>query len=151
MKTSSWTFRIIVIIVIIFVIIATITGINASGSKSTGSSRLIDPSKLAVPRGAYGVIQSVNSVQPIIGCERSGTGISNKLQPCTFSEVPSLNAAMQLCDVHIKVCDGFVYSPNTKTVNFIDTRQQLKTNANSNTGWDAYIRQYPKTFKTLQL
>jgi len=146
MKTSSWTVRIIVIIVIIFVIIAAITGINASGSKSTGSSRLIDPSKLPVPRGAYGVVQSVNPVQPIVGCEPSGTGVSNKLQACTFSGVTNLSAAMQLCDVHVKVCDGFIYSPNTKTVNFVDTRQQLKSNTASNTGWDAYVRQYPKSY-----
>jgi hypothetical protein len=146
METSSWILRIVVIVVIIILLISAVAGINASGSKSTASSRLIDPSKLPVPRGAYGVVQSVNSVQPIIGCEPSGTAISNKLQPCTFSEVPSLNAAMQLCDVHIKVCDGFVYSPNTKTVNFIDTRQQLKSNTTSNTGWDAYIRQYPRSY-----
>ena len=146
MNTSSWTVRIVVIVVIIILIIGAVTGINASGSKSTGSSRLIDPSKLPVPRGAYGVVQSVNPVQPIVGCEPSGTGISNKLQPCTFSGVPSLNAAMQLCDVHVKVCAGFIYSPSTKTVNFVDTRQQLKSNTTSNTGCDSYVRQYPTSY-----
>ena len=136
---STWM---IVIIIIIAVTLMTL-GFLIIRNRTT---RLIDPSKLPVPRGAYGVVQSVNSIQPIIGCEPSGTGISNKLQACAFSGVPSLNAAMQLCDVHVKVCDGFIYSPNTKTVNFVDTRKQFKTNINSNTGWDAYIRQYPKSF-----
>jgi hypothetical protein len=136
----------IAIITVIIIIIAVILMTLGLLMIRNRTARLVDPSKLPVPRGAYGVVQSVNSVQPIIGCERSGTGISNKLQPCTFSGVPSLNAAMQLCDVHVKVCDGFIYSPNTKTVKFVDTRQQLKTNTASNTGWDAYIRQYPKSF-----
>jgi hypothetical protein len=140
--SSIWIVIIIITIIIIVVILMTL-GFLIIKSRT---ARLIDPSKLPVPRGAYGVVQSVNSVQPIIGCEPSGTGISNNLQPCTFSGVASLNAAMQLCDIHIKMCDGFIYSPGTKTVNFVNTRQKLVTNTNSNTGWDAYIRQYPKSY-----
>jgi hypothetical protein len=140
MQTLSSTW---IIVIIITITIAVTLGSLIIKSRT---ARLVDPNKLPVPRGAYGVVHSVNPVQPIIGCEPSGTGISNKFQACTFSGVTSLNAAMQLCDVHVKICDGFIYSPNTKIVNLVDTRQQLKTNTTSNTGWDAYVRQYPKSF-----
>lgn len=135
---SPW----IAVLVVVVILILAVTAILFK----TSTSRLIDPGKAASARGAYGVIQSVNPTTAVIGCDSAGTGHSDNLQVCSFKGVASLSDAIVLCDIHVKVCDGFVYSPTTQTVNFVDTRQSLRSNTMTNTGWDAYIRQYPRRF-----
>ena len=138
--TPPWIVVLVLVVVMIFIL--TVTTVLFK----TSSSRLVDPTKVASTRGAYGVIQSVNPTTAVIGCDPTGTGNSNNLQVCSFKGVTSLSDAIGLCDIHVKVCDGFVYSPSTQTVNFVDTRQSFRSNTTTNTGWDAYIRQYPRSY-----
>jgi hypothetical protein len=138
--TPPWIAVLVLVVVMIFIL--TVTTIRFK----TCTSRLVDPTKAPLTRGAYGVIQSVNSTMAVVGCDPSGTGNSDNLQVCSFKSVTSLSDAIALCDTHVKVCDGFVYSPSTQTVNFVDTRRSFRSNTTTNTGWDAYIRQYPRRF-----
>jgi hypothetical protein len=138
--TSPWIGLLVVVVVVILILTLSLIVFKHSCSK------LVDPSKAASTRGAYGVIQSVSPTTAVIGCDPSGTGNSNNLQFCAFNGVTSLSDAIKLCDIHVKVCDGFIYSPNTQTVNFVDTRHAFRSNTMTNTGWDAYIRQYPRSY-----
>ena len=87
--------------------------------------------------GEFGVLPSTTGNKILSKCGQSN------IDPCTFTEVDSLEEAILICHQNLDICGAFSYSPQgvngftTGTMNIID----LRGGFSENPVYDTYIQQ----------
>lgn len=111
----------------LFIIIIVLIVINAWVSYAR-----IDPSQCPTVNSDFGV--SPNTVANILNqCGPEGDS------SCTFTNITSLAAAVDICNQNANLCTLFVYSAVTATMSIADPTSTTTPSS----GVDLYRRQYP--------
>lgn len=93
------------------------------------TAELIEPDRCPFVTGSYGVNPGT------IGRTLFVCGQDSKSE-CIFNSIPDVASATKLCNSYLNVCKAFSYSPNAKSVRFVDAAA-----TNGSTFYDTYILQ----------
>ena len=102
--------------------------------------------------GNYAVIPNVLSTGLKLQTTCSGSGTADGqvgTQNCNFNGVEDLYQAIDICNQYTftgaqsyATCDGFIYNPSNKTINFINTQYPITSSStDSTTNGNVYLKQ----------
>lgn len=126
MNDVGYTFIIISVILLLALIVGTFLYFKQS-------SELIYPKECPIVSGAFSTNPGKIGLGIVYQCGVNSTG------ECTFSNINSLSAAIDLCNQYLMVCSAFSYNPKSGNVIFINPTKTLSNSTN----YDTYISQYP--------
>ncbi len=118
----------------------------------TKSSESIKPENAPKILGSYAVIPNVNNSNLKLQTTCSGSGTADGqigTQNCNFNGIEDLFQAIEICNKYTfndaqgyATCNGFIYIPSNKTMNFINTQYPI-TNENTDniTNGNVFLKQ----------
>ena len=116
------------------------------------NSETVEPQNAPKILGSYAVIPNVPSSNLKLQPTCSGSGTSDGqvgTQNCNFNGVEDLFQAITICNQYTftgtqsyATCDGFVYNPEAKTLNFINTQYPIVSDTKDSTAnGNVYLKQ----------
>jgi len=122
------------------IVLLIITNIIFYAGKSNFQNEYLHISKVPKLKGEFAVHPSISSenLTVVSLCSEQGGGqLGNSL--CSFSNVKTLQEALDICNRYIVICNNFIYNQEYKTVMFVETPQEwISINK---TKLDSYSRQ----------
>lgn len=141
-KTFKRNYLIYILIFVIFVLVGLVI-FFALRNENTKSS-YIAPAKCPVVKSSYASLPNVNpnTINIISQCGVNPDG-SNGTQACTFSGITNIFDAQAICNKYsTSVCGGFIYSPSTAIMSFINSSVPItQDTVASVNNEDVYLKQ----------
>ena len=116
------------------------------------NSETIKPENAPKILGSYAVIPNVVSSNLKLQTTCSGSGTADGqvgTQNCNFNGIEDLFQAINICNQYTfngsqsyATCNGFIYNPDVKTLNFINTQYPIvSSSTDSTTNGNVYLKQ----------